>query len=275
MVLRALTSRSLADQVFDQLAGEIMTERYAAGSSLPSERALSELLGVNRQVIREALKRLEQLKLVKIAQGGATKVLDFRRTARLDLLAMMAEHARGGEEVARYWLSVLEMRAAIGCDMARLCALRAPQAVRDQLVSLSTEMRKAGSDEQLFALDVRFWETLVDGSDNIVYRLALNTMVEGTLVMGELGQAWDVQELRVCDFRMPIAKAIAAGDASRAENVTRKTLRGALETFASTLGRAPAPATSAAVTREKTTKKTATGRAAAGNAATGKRRGKR
>src|SRR5580700_2700641 len=102
MPLRALNSRSLGDQVFDQLAAEIMAERYPAGTNLPSERALTEVFRVNRQVVREALKRLEQLKLVRIAHGGATRVLDFKRHARLDLLALMAEHATSNGEVARY-----------------------------------------------------------------------------------------------------------------------------------------------------------------------------
>ena len=242
MPLRAVNNRSLTDQVFDQLAAEIMSERYPAGGSLPSERALTEVFGVNRQVVREALKRLEQLKLVRIAHGGTTRVLDFRRHARLDLLALMAEHATGSGEVARYHLAVLEMRAAIGADIVRLCALRADHQVRGDLVVLATEMRVARDSEALFALDVRFWERLLDGAQNIAYRLAVNTLVEGAYVMGEVAKEWFIEEIRASDYRMPIALAVQAGDPAAAESVARKIMRTAVDALGATIAPAPPPA---------------------------------
>jgi GntR family transcriptional repressor for pyruvate dehydrogenase complex len=231
MPLRAVANRPLSDQVFDQLAAEIMSERYPPGASLPSERALTEVFGVNRQVVREALKRLEQLKLVRIAHGGTTRVVDFRRHARLDLLALMAEHATGSGEIARYHLAVLEMRAAIGADVARLCAVRADDAVRSDVVDLANQMRAAPDSETLFALEVRFWERLLDGAQNIAYRLALNTLVEGAYVMGDAAKEWFVEEIRSSDYRMPIAVAVKAGDADAAEAITRRIMRSAAEAF--------------------------------------------
>lgn len=242
MPLRALNSRSLTDQVFDQLAAEIMAERYPAGTNLPSERALTEVFGVNRQVVREALKRLEQLKLVRIAHGGATRVLDFKRHARLDLLALMAEHATGSGEVARYQLAVLEMRAAIGADVARLCAVRADDEVRSDVVALATEMRTAPDSETLFALEVRFWERLLDGAQNIAYRLALNTLVEGAYVVGDVAKEWFIEEIRASDYRMPIAMAVKEGDAEAAETITKRIMRSAAEAFGRTVPPSPPPA---------------------------------
>ncbi|HEX4447797.1 MAG TPA: GntR family transcriptional regulator, partial [Polyangiaceae bacterium] len=99
MPLHAIRARSLSEQVFEQLAAEIITGRYSPGDNLPAERALTDVFDVNRHVVREALKRLEQIGLVKVSQGGGTKVLDFKRHAGLDLLAIMSEHARGGEDV--------------------------------------------------------------------------------------------------------------------------------------------------------------------------------
>ncbi len=236
MPLRALNNRPLSDQVFDQLAAEIMSERYPAGASLPSERALSEVFGVNRQVVREALKRLAQLKLVRIAHGGTTRVLDFRRHARLDLLALMAQHATGGAEIARYQLAVLEMRAAIGADIVRLCTLRADDEIRSDLIRLATEMRAAASSETLFALEVRFWERLLDGAANIAYRLAVNTLVEGTYGMGEVAKEWFIAEIRASDYRMPIALAVRDGDADKAEAIARQIMRAAVDAFSASLG---------------------------------------
>src|SRR5580658_9540152 len=172
MALRAVRERSLADHVFDQLAAEIMSERYAAGSALPPERTLAEVFRVNRHVVREALKRLEQLGFVTTSRAGGTEVADVKRTGGLEVLAMMAEHARGGVEANKYLLSVLEMRALIGADVVRLCAQRASRKLRNELVRIAEEMRTTTADDALFELEVRFWEKLLEGADNIAYRLA-------------------------------------------------------------------------------------------------------
>ena len=103
------------------------TARYPVGTNLPAERQLAEDFGVNRHVIREATKRAEQVGLVKATQGGGTDVLDFEKTAGLDALALLAEYAAEDLIGARLWRAGFEMRAAIGTDLARLCALRADQ----------------------------------------------------------------------------------------------------------------------------------------------------
>lgn len=49
--------------------------------------------------------------LITTARSGRAEVSDFKREAGLEVLGMMAEHARGGDESTRYMISVLEMRA--------------------------------------------------------------------------------------------------------------------------------------------------------------------
>ena len=53
-------------------------------------------------------------------QGGRTTVLDYRLTAGLDVLALLAEHARELEPLLPLLVAALEMRAGIGADLARL-----------------------------------------------------------------------------------------------------------------------------------------------------------
>jgi GntR family transcriptional repressor for pyruvate dehydrogenase complex len=241
MPLHAIRARSLSEQVFEQIAAEIITGRYAPGAQLPAERALTVVFDVNRHVVREALKRLEQIGLVKISQGGGTKVLDFKRHAGLDLLAIMSEYARAGDDVAAIWLAVLEMRAAIASDAARLCALRASEETKQELLSLAHQMKDTSNEDELFRLDLRFWERLTDGADNIAYRLALNTMTRSAEVKGALAVQWSVYELRKADYWLPVATAIVSGDASRAESVTRETMRTAVDRFATSIGRTATP----------------------------------
>src|SRR3954468_8831581 len=122
MPLQPVTRRSVPDEVFDQVLGEVVDGGIRAGEPLPSERRLAEVLGVSRPAVREALQRMAATRLVEVRHGGATTVRDFKRSAGLDLLPRLL--VRKGEldpEVAR---SVLEARLAIGPAVAALAAGR-------------------------------------------------------------------------------------------------------------------------------------------------------
>jgi GntR family transcriptional repressor for pyruvate dehydrogenase complex len=228
MRLQVIRSRSLADQVFGQLAAEILSGRYQPGEHLPPERTLAEIFNVNRQVVREATKRLAQAGLVKISQGEGTKVLDFRDSAGLDLLGLMAEYTDGTIAVARYWLAVMEMRNALAADIIRLCTLRASQELRDQILEIAHAMQNAATDHELFALEMRFWDLLLEGANNIAYRLAYNSLKKSALSVPQQTMRWSLFEVRECDYRVPLAKAIASGDTAKAEARARSDLRGTL-----------------------------------------------
>lgn len=211
--LEPIARASLSDAVFNQLAGQILARRVEPGQPLPSERDLCKALGVNRGALREALKRLAQAGLIEQRHGGATMVLDYRRSAGLDLLSRLLITPTGEPDllVAR---SIMEMRAALAPDIARLCALRADAELRRMLHEIIEDMRAAGPEQldRLQVLSLELWELLVTGADNIAYRLAFNTLrqtyeqIRGALVMALAG------ELRAIDACARLVAAIDARD---------------------------------------------------------------
>ena len=182
MPLEPVVKQSVSDAVFQQLSAQILTGELVPGDVIAAERSLTEIFGVNRQAVREALKRLQQAGLVRISQGDATTVLDYRQTAGLDLLPMIAAaatapHARPDVAMVEVLRSSMEMRQCIGADAASLCALRAIPPLPGRLLDLVAAMEAAPEDPlRLQPLSEAFWELLVDGSANIAYRLALNTL---------------------------------------------------------------------------------------------------
>ncbi|MCB9764288.1 MAG: FadR family transcriptional regulator [Alphaproteobacteria bacterium] len=74
--LKPAERRSTADQVFDQLARAILEGEWAPGDALPAERVIAEQVGCSRIIVRQAVHRLADLKLVETRQGGATLVND-------------------------------------------------------------------------------------------------------------------------------------------------------------------------------------------------------
>lgn len=57
------------DSLADHLESEVVPQVVRSGQALPSERALSETLGVSRSLVREVLRGLEQRGLVDILPG--------------------------------------------------------------------------------------------------------------------------------------------------------------------------------------------------------------
>lgn len=220
VMFKPVVKKSVSDAVYEQLRDRIVRGDMEPGENLPSERTLSDVLGVNRGAVREALKRLEQARLIAIHQGGATRVLDFRETAGTDLIGSLLLDGDGqlNLEVAR---SVMELRSALGSDIARLCALRSPD-VGQELLAYTTRMGGVTALDVLQSLNMEFWEALVRGSKNVAYQLAFNSIRELYSQMRELMAVALEEELRDLQTHLRIAHAVLSGDALAAEKAARE-----------------------------------------------------
>ena len=160
----------LPQEVCDQLRTMILKGRYRAGDKLPPERKLAETLGVNRATLREALKTLEQLGLVRSRQGDGTRVLDFVQTAGLDLLRhLIPVSDDAGAGILR---DILEFRQIVGRELARLAAERSQPAQRDTLRDIA--LHSAASREELLVQDFDFYFELARATGNVVFPLLIN-----------------------------------------------------------------------------------------------------
>lgn len=224
-VLRPVHRRSLSDAVFEQLRDQILRGERAPGSPLPAERALCDALGVNRGAVREALRRLEQARLVAVRQGGISRVLDYRESAGLELLGALLLDADGHFD-PRVVRGILEMRTALGPDVARLAALRGGQTCADALDREVAALASAeGALPRLQEIANRFWSVLVEGADNIAYQLAFNALEETYERCRELLARALAPELADLGAYRAIAAAVRSGDGAGAEAGARALLR--------------------------------------------------
>lgn len=235
--LRPVQRQSLSDAVFEQLRDQILRGERGAGSPLPAERALCEALGVNRSAVREALRRLEQAGLVVVRQGGTSRVRAWRESASLDLLATLLLTPSGSFD-PRVVRSILEMRSALGPDVARLAALRGGAACAARLDDAIAAMRDADGDlARLQECATAFWGHLVDGSENVAYRLAFNALhATYDRVRALLARALE-PELGAAEPYAEVATAVRAGDAARAESAARRLLERGTQGVLSALDR--------------------------------------
>ena len=66
-----LVSRHVADQIVDRLVTAVALGVYVPGDRLPSERELSDMLGVSRTGVRDALRQLAEAGYIEVRRGRA------------------------------------------------------------------------------------------------------------------------------------------------------------------------------------------------------------
>jgi GntR family transcriptional regulator, transcriptional repressor for pyruvate dehydrogenase complex len=205
-MLEPISHRSVSDDVFDQLRGAIMSGRYRPGERLPSQRALAADLGVNMSSIREALGRLEQLRLLEVRHGSATRVLDWRRSGGLESLAL--QHGAGEPLLG----DLFEARRLLLVESARLAAARRGPEQAAALLELAQAAAGAGGGQTALLADWEFMSALVEAAGNIVFQLIMNSVRELYLPCMDAfaGLVSDSQEL--APLYAEVARAVQAGD---------------------------------------------------------------
>jgi GntR family transcriptional repressor for pyruvate dehydrogenase complex len=170
---------SVVDAVADRLRGEILAERLAPGSRLPSERELSLALGVNRLTLRAALGRLEALGLVSTRHGSGTEVSPWRERAGLEALPMVMSSLEPTEPA---WLelltSMLEIRRILAAEAVALAAVRHTEEDLKAMRALADEQQTRLHDALAFARgDLAFQRALVRAARNVGFELILNSFM--------------------------------------------------------------------------------------------------
>ena len=223
MDLAPIPRTAISDTIFGRLVEEILTGRLPAGDPLPSERELSLTLQVNRHAVREALKRLQQAGLVRISHGGKTRVLNWRESAGLDALTGLA--VAGAIPARQIIGDVAVMRRTIAADAARLCARSASPRQRAEITAAAAAYPASAELDLVGDADLAFWTAVIDGSGNIAYRLALNTLVAA---FDEIGRD-AIYTLGATEFadraaHVDLAAAIAAADEDTAYRLAEELL---------------------------------------------------
>jgi DNA-binding FadR family transcriptional regulator len=184
---QAIRRSLVSDQVFRTVAEEILSGRYEPGEKLPTQRALAAELGVNMASVREAVKRLEQLRLVEVRHGDAMRVRDWREHGGLDVVAHVLFRA-GGLDTATL-SSLLEARRLMLQEAARLAADRRSDEQATHVEELAARFAAVEDDEAAQAVDFAFMSELVEASGNVVFVLILNSIRQLYFERAELFRA--------------------------------------------------------------------------------------
>jgi GntR family transcriptional repressor for pyruvate dehydrogenase complex len=198
---------SVPDHVFARLREGILAGDYRPGERLPPQRALAAEFEVNMASVREALKRLEQLRLVEVRHGDATRVLDWRRSGGLEALVLNA----GAED--SLMRDLFEARRLLLVEAAGLAAQRRTDEQARSLLDLARAVAIAEDDATALHADWSFMATLVESAGNLVFQLILNSVRELYLPHADAFTALLADRPRLAGLYVRAAEAVGARDA--------------------------------------------------------------
>lgn len=193
---------SLADQIFERLENDIIQGVYPRGEIL-TELRLAEELGVSRTPIREALRRLEQERLIESAGKGSV-VLGITETDLLDIMTIR-ERVEG---VAAYY-------AAQNIT---------PEGIKElsDIVDLQEFYFSRKDAAHLHQVDDRFHDAICQLSNRNVLIDTLLPLLRKTRRYRKLSlENWD-RTSNTKQEHYAIYQAIVSGNASLAEELTAK-----------------------------------------------------
>lgn len=152
---------SVAEAVVRRILDLVKSGVLKAGDPLPPERDLALSLNVSRPSVREALRGLTVLGVVKTRQGGGAYISDLGPDSLLGpiqfYLALEDVNIR----------DLYDARSLIESDVARRAAVNIDQAALDQLEALLAEQTEAINDPIAFRRsDYAFHELIWIGSQN-------------------------------------------------------------------------------------------------------------
>jgi DNA-binding FadR family transcriptional regulator len=165
-----LARASVPDLVFVELRDAIVSGRYEPGEKLPTQRKLAAELGVNMASVREALGRLEQLRLVEVRHGDATRVLDWRTSGGLEALALL------GSIDPATTRALFEARRVLLVEAAKLAARRRSEDQAQGLCDLAGAFAAADDEAGALRADWEFMAALVEAAGNLVFQLIMNSV---------------------------------------------------------------------------------------------------
>lgn len=215
--------------VLARIEADLAAGRWGLGERLPAERALAEELGVSRPSVREALRVLEAMGIVRTAVGsgpdaGAT-VID-RPAAGLG--AAVRLHVASGTLVVR---DVVETRVLLETWAVGQAAATAGGAGLSEAVALLDTMDDTSLDPARFReLDAAFHVALVRLAGNVLVEAVMTGLrgaIESYVEVGtERLEDWPRTAVRLRAEHRAVLDAVARGDGAGAADAVREHIEG-------------------------------------------------
>ncbi len=135
MIFKKVERKKLYELIADEIEEVILSGTYEIGSKLPSEQSIAEQFEVSRNIVREAMKILQERRLISVVDGSGAFVTKPSSGATSDALTRYLRLLGMAPSIE----ALYEIRSVIEVANVRLAALRAGA---DDIVQLENAMEK-------------------------------------------------------------------------------------------------------------------------------------
>ncbi|MHB0980641.1 MAG: FadR/GntR family transcriptional regulator [Thermoleophilia bacterium] len=212
-IFKPVKPRRLSDGAMEQIQQLVADGTLASGSKLPPERELMALLTVSRTSLREAIRTLETMGLLRVQPGRGTYVAERPVTSLSeDWFHWLLGHR---QEVVQ----VLEVHEALEVKVAELAAACISDKDATRLDRSLTAMKKAverQDHEALVAADSEFHKIIREVSGNQIIAQILNDLEDHVLDARRAIMALPSRVQRVVGDHQAILDGIAGHDSEAA-----------------------------------------------------------
>ncbi|TQK20267.1 DNA-binding FadR family transcriptional regulator [Microbacterium sp. SLBN-154] len=209
--------------VLEHIERDLLDDTLAPGDHLPPERDLAARLGVGRSSVREALRVLEVMGLIRTGTGsgpssGAVIIATPRGGMSALLRLQVAAHGFPLDDVVR---TRVALESAVVEDLA---SQGAPDTAPVRRILDAMDVAERTRDEFL-TLDAQFHLGLAEASGNLVITATmagLRSAIESYVRIGAARVAdWSAMSTRLQLEHRAIVEAVEAGDPGRARDLVR------------------------------------------------------
>lgn len=164
IVKRPVDRHLLSDAVAREIEQMILSDSIKSGQKLPSETRLSEMFGVSRTILREALKTLRERGLVRIEVGQGVYAMRPEEVHFRDTLLRLMRFSETTLE------SIYEFRIMVEVPGCNLATDRISDDEIELLEDNVAEMKTCFEDhERWVELEVEFHSTIANSVRNPLY----------------------------------------------------------------------------------------------------------
>jgi DNA-binding FadR family transcriptional regulator len=156
--------------VFEQLAAAILRAEISPGETLPPERVLAEQFDVSRLIVRQALHRLEEMRLVRVKQGGSSIALDPALANDIRLIGLYYRLDLSPAEQIEAGRDMLEKQFMQGLSLIEVANRRASEEERAEIQKLARDFDETTETDQGFLeFEERFWRAVGLAGKNRIF----------------------------------------------------------------------------------------------------------
>lgn len=216
---------NIAETIFRDLRRQILAGKLSAGQRLPGERELASRYGTNRNTLREAVRKLEQSRLVTVRHGQGVTVADFRKNGTMELLGPLLETAPDMQEVVRILEDILPARAQVLEFATGMAVRRADKADIERLQSITKLLVAAfdSGDPAVIGRGFQSWlEAFIDAGHSTAIRWIANPFLEAYQDILERYPGLWVLEPSFPAYLEECLSALQEGDEERGIRATRE-----------------------------------------------------